>query len=144
MDNIPDPVKANHIFVGWYEDAAFTRIWDFDTVLTSSITLYAKFEEKLPTDQDNTIKFPFNSFHTTAQANLDSSTGKTNKDLTTGQFTVDAGVKTEAAILNTQGKGVTFTVNGTISNGFVLTGTGASTGKVVTCILYTSPSPRDS
>ncbi|MDE7263402.1 MAG: InlB B-repeat-containing protein [Anaeroplasmataceae bacterium] len=132
----PDPVKANHIFVGWYEDAAFTRIWDFDTVLTSSITLYAKFEEKLPTDQDNTIKFPFNSFHTTAQANLDSSTGKTNKDLTTGQFTVDAGVKTEAAILNTQGKGVTFTVNGTISNGFVLTGTGASTGKVVTVTLY--------
>ncbi|MBD5390758.1 hypothetical protein HDR67_01990, partial [bacterium] len=128
----PDPIKANYTFVGWYEDADYSKLWDFDTVLTSNTTIYAKWEEKTSTDEDNTLKFPFSSFHQTAQANLDSSTGKTNKELTTGQFTVEAGVKTEAAILNTQGKSVTFTVKGKISNGFVLTGSGASTGKEVT------------
>ncbi|MDE7213346.1 MAG: InlB B-repeat-containing protein, partial [Anaeroplasmataceae bacterium] len=130
-----DPVKANFTFAGWYEDAACTKAWDFNTVLTKSVTIYAKWEEKAPTDQDNTLKFPFSSFHTTAQANLDSSSGKTNKELSTGPFTVEAGVKTEAAILNTQGKSVTFTVNGKISNGFVFTGSGASTGKTVTVTL---------
>ncbi|MDE7161737.1 MAG: InlB B-repeat-containing protein, partial [Anaeroplasmataceae bacterium] len=129
----PDPVKANHTFVGWYEDKDFTKEWDFDTVITSSITLYAKWEAKTSSDvEDKTLKFPFGSFHTLAQSNLDSNS-KTDKELTIGQFAVEAGVKTEAAILNTQGKSVTFTVNGTISNGFTLTGSGASgTTKVVT------------
>ncbi|MCM1557852.1 MAG: InlB B-repeat-containing protein, partial [Anaeroplasma bactoclasticum] len=135
----PDPTKANYNFVGWYEDAEFSKAWDFNTVLDvehfsePKITIYAKFEEKQAEDEDRQIKFPFSSFHTTAQANLDSSSGKTNKELTTGQFIVEAGVKTESAVLNTQGKSVTFTVNGKVSNGFVLTGSGASgTTKIVT------------
>lgn len=133
----PDPVKANHTFAGWYEDAEFTRLCNFDTVLNAStpnVTIYAKFEEKLPTNQDNTIKFPFNDFHNIAKNNLNTES-KTDKELSISQFVVEAGVKTEAAILNTQGKSVTFTVNGTISNGFVLTGTGASSGKTVTVTL---------
>ena len=99
-----DPVKANHTFAGWYEDEEFTKEFDFNTILngsTPAVTIYAKFDEKPQTDEDKQIKFPFSSFHQTAQANLDSNS-KTDKVLTTGQFTVEAGVKTEAAILNTQ------------------------------------------
>ncbi|MDE6656645.1 MAG: InlB B-repeat-containing protein [Anaeroplasmataceae bacterium] len=131
----PDPVKANHTFKGWFEDENYTKEWDFNTVITKSITIYAKWEEKVSEDEDEIIKFPFSSFHTMAQANLDSSTSKTNKELTTGPFTVSAGVKTEAAILNTQGKSVSFTLNGKISNGFTLTGTGASSNNTVTVTL---------
>ncbi|MDE5856270.1 MAG: InlB B-repeat-containing protein, partial [Anaeroplasmataceae bacterium] len=134
-----DPVKANHTFAGWFEDAEYTKEFDFNTVLNGSnpnVTIYAKFEEKPQTDEDKQIKFPFKSFHQTAQANLDSSSGKTNKELTTGQFTVEAGVKTEEAILNTQGKAVTFTLNGKISNGIIFAGSGASKNNTVTVTLY--------
>ncbi len=134
-----DPVKANYTFVGWYEDAEFTKEFDFNTILngsTPAVTIYAKFDEKPQTDEDKQIKFPFSSFHQTAQANLDS-TSKTDKVLTTGQFTVEAGVKTEAAILNTQGKAVTFTLNGKVSNGIIFAGSGASgNNPTITVTLY--------
>ena len=134
-----DPVKANHTFVGWYEDAGYTKEFDFNTVLNGSnpaVTIYAKFEEKPQTDEDKQIKFPFTSFHQTAQQNLDSNS-KTDKVLTTGQFTVEAGVKTEAAILNTQGKAVTFTLTGKISNGIIFAGSGASgSNPKITVTLY--------
>jgi len=33
------------IFLGWYDDAAFTTLHDFNTALTNDITLYAKFAD---------------------------------------------------------------------------------------------------
>jgi len=37
-----DPVKKNNTFNGWYTDKALKKQYDFTTVLTSDITLYAK------------------------------------------------------------------------------------------------------
>jgi uncharacterized repeat protein (TIGR02543 family) len=37
-----DPTRANFVFDYWYTDAGFTTPYYFDTVVTSSITLYAK------------------------------------------------------------------------------------------------------
>ena len=39
-----DPTKDNNNFVGWYSDEGLTNAWNFDTVVTSSMTLYAKWE----------------------------------------------------------------------------------------------------
>jgi uncharacterized repeat protein (TIGR02543 family) len=37
-----DPVVVDHTFVAWYLDEEFTELYDFDTPVTSDITLYAK------------------------------------------------------------------------------------------------------
>lgn len=39
-----DPVRAGYDFVGWYTDEACTQAYDFSTVLTQGITLYAKWQ----------------------------------------------------------------------------------------------------
>ncbi len=39
-----DPTKAGNTFKGWYTDAACTKEFKFDTVLTENTTLYAKWE----------------------------------------------------------------------------------------------------
>lgn len=41
-----NPTKSGYVFVAWYADAALTSVYDFDTVVTSNITLYAKWVEK--------------------------------------------------------------------------------------------------
>ena len=42
-----NPILLNHIFNGWYSDEACTVAWDFDTVVSESMTLYAKWTEQL-------------------------------------------------------------------------------------------------
>ena len=37
-----DPTKENHIFLGWYSDAALKNSYAFTTPVTANITLYAK------------------------------------------------------------------------------------------------------
>ena len=37
------PVFDGYIFMGWYDDATFTKLHDFSTVIDKDITLYAKF-----------------------------------------------------------------------------------------------------
>ena len=49
-DKITEPVvptRQGYTFVGWYADAAFTRIWDFasDTMPDQDLTLYAKWNK---------------------------------------------------------------------------------------------------
>lgn len=41
-----DPVKDGHIFKGWSTNASTFEAWDFDTLVTSNLTLYAFFEVK--------------------------------------------------------------------------------------------------
>lgn len=42
----PQPALEGYRFLGWYKDAAFTQLWDFDTdIVTADITLYARWEE---------------------------------------------------------------------------------------------------
>lgn len=42
-----NPSKDGYVFVGWYEDEEYTVEYDFATMLTEDITLYAKWEEIL-------------------------------------------------------------------------------------------------
>ena len=39
-----NPTKDNYSFAGWYSDEGLTNAWNFDTVVTSSMNLYAKWE----------------------------------------------------------------------------------------------------
>ena len=39
-----DPTKLHHIFKGWYADKELTTLYSFDTPVTGSIKLYAKWE----------------------------------------------------------------------------------------------------
>ena len=40
-----DPSKDGYNFMGWYTDATFKNYYDFNTPVTSNLTLYAKWEE---------------------------------------------------------------------------------------------------
>lgn len=40
-----DPTKSGFEFVGWYEDAAFSKEFSFSSPITSDITVYAKWSE---------------------------------------------------------------------------------------------------
>ena len=42
-----NPTCLNHIFNGWYSDEACIVAWDFNTVVSESMTLYAKWTELL-------------------------------------------------------------------------------------------------
>lgn len=65
------PTKEGYIFAGWYADAAFTQVFDFDsTAVTQSITLYAKWLEPTYDEYDYSIfnnKFA-TEFHITNKA----------------------------------------------------------------------------
>ncbi len=39
-----DPAKEGFTFDGWYKDAAFTTAFDFNTAITSNVTVYAKWK----------------------------------------------------------------------------------------------------
>ncbi|MBD5103517.1 MAG: hypothetical protein HDT47_01485 [Ruminococcaceae bacterium] len=43
-----NPVRDGYIFVGWYSDSKLTVLYDFDSVVTENITLYARW-----TNEDN-------------------------------------------------------------------------------------------
>ena len=65
------PTKEGYIFAGWYADAAFTQVFDFDsTAITQSMTLYAKWLEPTYDEYDYSIfnnKFA-TEFHITNKA----------------------------------------------------------------------------
>lgn len=42
LDEPNDPTKVDYTFVGWYSDASLTVAYNFDTSITSDLTLYAK------------------------------------------------------------------------------------------------------
>ena len=58
-----DPTRAGYTFAGWYSDVSLTTLWDFDTVITDNITLYAKWTE-------NRYTVTFNSNDGTAVESL--------------------------------------------------------------------------
>ena len=53
-----DPVKYGYFFLGWFLDEAFVNEYNFEEVVTSDITLYAKWEKHetiVEVDEDYTI-----------------------------------------------------------------------------------------
>ena len=42
-----DPVKKEFVFIGWYSDEALETVYDFNTLVTEDLTLYAKFEKEV-------------------------------------------------------------------------------------------------
>ena len=42
-----DPVKDGFVFIGWYSDEALETVYDFNTLVTENLTLYAKFEKEV-------------------------------------------------------------------------------------------------
>ena len=49
LEKIADPVKEGFDFVGWFTDEACQEQYDFEAVVSSNLTLYAKFTEKVYT-----------------------------------------------------------------------------------------------
>lgn len=41
-----DPVKSGYNFIGWYSDSDYSTVFDFETVIKSDITVYAKWVDK--------------------------------------------------------------------------------------------------
>jgi uncharacterized repeat protein (TIGR02543 family) len=46
VDEPTDPTKTGYDFKGWYIDKNYTSLYDFSTIPTQTITLYAKWEPK--------------------------------------------------------------------------------------------------
>ena len=42
------PIKSGYTFINWYSDSALTVVYDFNTPVTNSITVYAKWDEVPP------------------------------------------------------------------------------------------------
>lgn len=47
ISSLPIAIKSGNAFVGWYVDTALTEEYDYDTALSASITLHAKFSQNL-------------------------------------------------------------------------------------------------
>ena len=52
IDSIVDPVRDGYTFVGWYADKEYKNKYDFNTKITSDLTLYAKWEKNEKTDDE--------------------------------------------------------------------------------------------
>ena len=59
-----NPTKDNYSFAGWYSDKELTNEWNFDTVATSSMTLYAKWES------EDVIRTTTTNYHTRVTGKL--------------------------------------------------------------------------
>ena len=93
----PAPTKVGFTFDGWYEDSTFSKKFDFDTPITDSMTLYAKWTE--------------NKYTLTFDANGGSGTMAPIADLT-GEHTLPANEFTAPS--GKQFKGWSLTTDGAI------------------------------
>ena len=95
----PAPTKAGFTFDGWYEDSTFSKKFDFNTPITDSMTLYAKWTE--------------NKYTLTFDANGGSGTMTPKADLTgeytlpANEFTAPSGKQFKGWSLTTDGETVT-------------------------------------
>ena len=95
----PAPTKEGFTFDGWYEDSTFSKKFDFNTPITDSMTLYAKWTE--------------NKYTLTFDANGGSGTMTPKTDLTgeytlpSNGFTAPSGKQFKGWSLTTDGETVT-------------------------------------
>ena len=52
IEAIETPVREGYTFAGWYADKEYKNKYDFNTKITSDLTLYAKWEKKEKTDDE--------------------------------------------------------------------------------------------
>ena len=133
-----DPVNGGYIFDGWYTDKTYRTPYNFATVLTQDTTIYAKwFLIALPgvTIKKTTPKLNTSDHFAYVQGYPDG-TVKPTGNITRAE--------TAAILFRLMDEGSRKTYYSTKS-GFrdVATGSWYNT-YVATCLLYTSPSPRDS
>ena len=57
IKSLPTPYWAEHIFLGWYYDAALTQAVESDDKVTKNMTLYASWLEQLPLDTLAAVNF---------------------------------------------------------------------------------------
>ena len=81
------PTKTGYTFGGWYTDAACTTAYDFNTLVTADITLYAKWTKNAVTPVYPSIPSVPSGTTTTTTKNEDGSTTTTKTDKTTGTVT---------------------------------------------------------
>ena len=93
----PAPTKVGFTFVGWYEDSTFSKKFDFNTPITDSMTLYAKWTE--------------NKYTLTFDANGGTGSMAPKADLT-GEYTLPANEFTAPS--GKQFKGWSLTTDGAI------------------------------
>ena len=56
-----DPTKDGYIFENWYKDSELTLVFDFNTILTEHLVLYAKWTEKVtPKPKNVVVSFDLN------------------------------------------------------------------------------------
>lgn len=53
VDEPRDPSRSGYEFTGWYTDSACTKLYDFDTKVTKSFTLYAGWDKADDDDKDD-------------------------------------------------------------------------------------------
>lgn len=95
----PAPTKKGFTFDGWYEDGTFSKKFNFNTPITDSMTLYAKW-----TENKYTLKFDANGGSGTMAPKADL-TGKYT--LPANKFTAPSGKKFKGWSLTTDGAIVT-------------------------------------
>ncbi len=88
--------EGEYAFSGWYEDEALSQAFNFDTLITGDVTIYAKYKEK------TTVRFDLNGPKTAAEA----STVPAEQKLIVGEKAVRPENPTWAA---TEEKGITET-----------------------------------
>ena len=54
LERPASPAKEGYVFEGWYTDEALTLAYDFQSPVTADMTLYAKWEEKVPDSSSET------------------------------------------------------------------------------------------
>ena len=95
----PAPTREGFTFDGWYEDSTFSNKFDFNTPITDSMTLYAKW-----TENKYTLTFDANGGSGTMAAK----TGLTGEyTLPTNEFTAPSGKQFKGWSLTTNGAIVT-------------------------------------
>ena len=91
----PAPTREGFTFDGWYEDSAFSKKFDFNTPITDSMTLYAKW-----TENKYTLTFDANGGSGT-MAPIADLTGE--YDLPANEFTAPTGKQFKGWSLTTDG-----------------------------------------
>lgn len=95
----PAPTKEGFTFDGWYEDSTFSKEFDFNTPITDSMTLYAKW-----TENKYTLTFDANG----GTGSMTAKTGLTGEyTLPSNEFTAPSGKQFKGWSLTTDGAIVT-------------------------------------